>query len=127
MAQLVNALRKFGDFIQLGGVSDEEIKVAEESIGVRFSKEYKEYLRECGAATADGHEFTGICKAKRLDVVVVTKKERKEGIEFFDNAYVVEQAHIDGIVIWQTTDGAIYQSQGNSFKKIKESLVDYMG
>ena len=30
-------------------------------------------------------------------------------------------------VIWQTSDGKIYQSQGNKFKKINNSLADYIG
>lgn len=127
MAQFVNTLRKFEDFMQLGGVSNDEIKKAEERLGVRFAEEYKEYLRECGAATADGHEYTGICKAKRLDVVLVTEKERSAELEISDSAYVVEQTHMDGIVIWQTTDGAIYQSHENSFKKINNSLAEYVG
>lgn len=127
MAQFVNTLRKFEDFMQLGGVSNDEIKKAEERLGVRFAEEYKEYLRECGAATADGHEYTGICKAKRLDVVLVTEKERSAELEISDSAYVVEQTHMDGIVIWQTTDEAIYQSHENSFKKINNSLAEYVG
>ena len=127
MAQFVNSLRKFEDFMQLGGVSNDEIKKAEERLGVRFAEEYKEYLRECGAATADGHEYTGICKAKRLDVVLVTEKERSAELEISDSAYVVEQTHMDGIVIWQTMDGAIYQSHENSFKKINNSLAEYVG
>ena len=127
MAQFVNTLRNFEDFMQLGGVSNDEIKKAEERLGVGFAEEYKEYLRECGAATADGHEYTGICKAKRLDVVLVTEKERSAELEISDSAYVVEQTHMDGIVIWQTTDGAIYQSHENSFKKINNSLAEYVG
>ena len=127
MSQFVKELKRFEDFMQLGGVSNEEIKNAEDRLGVKFAKEYKEYLKECGVATADGHEYTGICKSNRLDVVLVTEKERSVELEISDTAYVVEQTHIDGIVIWQTTDGTIYQSQGNSYKKINNSLVEYIG
>ncbi len=127
MSQFVKKIKSFEDYLQLGGVSNDEIKKAEERLGVRFAEEYKEYLRECGVATADGHEYTGIGKAKRLDVVLVTEKERSAELEIFDSAYVVEQTHMDGIVIWQTTDGIIYQSQGNSLKKINSSLAEYIG
>lgn len=126
MAKFVEMLMK-KNLISGNPVVEDEIKMAESKLDVKFARDYKDYVKKYGFVCFDGHELTGICKAKRLDVVSVTEKER----EYFENipkdAYVIEQAHIDGIVIWQTSNGKIYQSQGNSFEKICDSLAEYIG
>lgn len=127
MSQFVNKLKKFDDFIELGGVSQDEINRTENILGVKFAEEYIEYLLECGVASADGHEFTGICKSKRLNVVDVTKEELAKVEDFPEGAYVVEQAHIDGVVIWQIQDGTIYMSQNKKVQWVSNSLYDYIG
>lgn len=126
MLAFMKKLRQYDDFKVLRGASLNEIKEAERKLNVEFSDEYKEYLSEYGIATANGYEFTGICQSERLNVVCVTEKERKNVREIPEGAYVVEQTHIDGIVIWQTRDGAVYQSQGNSFIRICDSLYEYI-
>ena len=126
MLAFVEKLRQYDDFVESRGASLNEINDAERQLHVEFSDEYKEYLAECGVATANGYEFTGICQSKRLDVVCVTEKEWKNEREIPEGAYVVEQTHIDGIVIWQTKDGTVYQSQGNSFIRICDSLYEYI-
>ena len=126
MLAFVKKLRQYDDFKALRGASLNEIKGVERKLNVEFSDEYKEYLSEYGIATANGYEFTGICQSERLNVVCVTEKERKNVREIPEGAYVVEQTHIDGIVIWQTRDGAVYQSQGNSFIRICDSLYEYI-
>lgn len=126
MSQFVNKLKKFDDFIELGGVSQDEINRAENILGVKFAEEYIEYLLECGVASADGHEFTGICKSKRLNVVDVTKEELAKVEDFPEGAYVVEQAHIDGVAIWQIEKGKIYLSQDNTMRLLCNSLNEYI-
>lgn len=126
MSQFVNELKKFDDFIELGGVSQEEINYAENILEVKFSDEYIDYLLECGVASADGHEFTGICKSKRLNVVDVTKEELAKVEDVPQGAYVVEQAHIDGVVVWQTQNGEIYKSQNKKIQPIGNSLCEYI-
>lgn len=126
MLAFVEKLSQYDDFKALRGASLNEIKEAERKLNIEFSDEYKEYLSEYGIATANGYEFTGICQSERLNVVCVTEKEHKNVREIPEGAYVVEQTHIDGIVIWQTRDGAVYKSQGNSFIRICDSLYEYI-
>ena len=58
-------------------MSYEKIQQAEKELKVSFSEEYKEYLAEYGVAIFNGHELTGLCDGKRLDVVRITCKERE--------------------------------------------------
>ncbi len=44
-----------------------------------------------------------------------------------NNWYVIEDAHIDGVLIWQDETGAVYQtSPGGKQKKIADSLAEFM-
>ena len=109
------------------GVSNEKIKEAEIELNANFSNDYRSYLLEFGVASFNGHELTGICNFPRLNVVNVTKEEREYFPNGTDNLYVVERANIDGIVIWQSSSGEIYQSIPNhKLTKIAASLKEYI-
>lgn len=109
------------------GVTEYQIKEAEKLLELEFSEEYKEYLIAFGAASIYGHEFTGICDAPRLNVVTVTKEEKEFNHFVPQEFYVIEQLNIDGVVIWQCKDGAVYQSIPNgTLEKICESLSEYI-
>lgn len=105
----------------------EDILRAEDILSLNFSKEYKKYLRTFGFATYEGHELTGICKAKRLNVIDVTLYERELSPDIPPTWYVIEQLNIDGIVIWQSSTGEIYQTAPNTEPlKICNSLLEYI-
>lgn len=58
------------DFVEFsGGVSEEEIKIAEETIGLQFDTEYKEFLHNFGAGGVSSEEFIGLGGPAHLDVV----------------------------------------------------------
>ena len=104
------------------------IRAAELSLELEFAEDYKEYLAQCGIATADGHEFMGLGRANRLDVIANTITERKKRGGIPIDMYVIERLGIDGIVIWQNHLGEVYQSTGQGeFHKIADSLVKYLG
>lgn len=107
-------------------VSMEQIYEAELRLELSFSEEYRQYLHEYGAVSFYGHELTGICSSKRLNVVDVTMTERKY-TDVPDDWYVLEQGNIDGIVIWQATNGSVYlTAPGRKARKIADSLFAYI-
>lgn len=127
MGNIVLSIRQKGKFVSLQGVSEKKIEEAEEKLKVKFSNDFKEYVSEFGAVSYVGHELTGICNEPALDVVQVTINER----EFFEDIsadwYVIEQTHIDGIVIWQTSEGGVYKVAPNTKPiKICNSLIEYI-
>lgn len=127
MNSFVKALKRFDDFFCADGVDARTIKDTENKLGVHFSEEYKTYLAECGSASADGHEFTGIIDSPRLNVVDVTQMARKRFSSVPSDLYVVEEIMIDGITIWQSENGTVYQSvDGQELKIICKSLLDYL-
>lgn len=54
---------------------------------------------EFGQFSIYGHEFTGITKILRLNVVEITIEERMKNRLIPINLYVIEQTNIDDIVI----------------------------
>lgn len=127
MTEIVQKLRSFPAFHALSGVSAKQISNAEKALALRFADDFREYLLAFGIASSDGHEFTGICNSKRLNVVDVTLAEKKIIPDVPQDWYVLEEANIDGIVIWQSSIGEIFQTQpGRKPMKIADSFCDYL-
>ena len=127
MTNIIHLLQNLPDFCSLTGASEQSIQDAEERLGVNFSTEYREYVSSFGVASANGHELTGVCKPTRLNVVNVTLAEREVHSNVPANWYVIEQANIDGIVIWQAPSGEIYQTTPNTNPQlIYSSLAEYI-
>ena len=76
MADLINSLSSLPDFYSLTGASGEQIAQAERALSLRFADDYRQYVRAFGAVSAAGHELTGVCASKRLNVVEVTLSAR---------------------------------------------------
>ena len=126
MKDILNLIKNKSKFYSIGNISEENIKEAELILNIRFASDYRMIIKEYGAVTFSGHELTGICNSKRLNVVDVTKEERKYN-KVPEDWYVIEQANIDDIVIWQDTNGVVYQTMPNK-KPIKlcNSLFAYI-
>lgn len=126
MSLFIDLLQTSNDFRCLKPSNNSEIVKAENELQLKFSEEYKDYILICGAAIGIGHEFTGLTISKRLNVVFVTQEERKYHTVPSD-WYVVEQLHIDGVVVWQSASGEVYQSlPGQLPTKLCNSLLEYI-
>lgn len=124
IVQIVNSLR---GILSLKPATALQIADAEQQLGVNFPDEYKEYLATFGAIMADGIELTGIAQSDHRNVITVTKKEWELNPQIPHTMYVVENTHIDGIIIWQDVHGLIYRSYPLSeAKQIASSLGDYI-
>lgn len=126
MSELIKAMRLNPEFYAEKGASENQIEQAERTLGLKFAPDFKECLREFGAISIGGHELTGFSADSTLDVVEVTLKNRqKNNVE--KKLYVIEEAHIDGIVVWQDEEGRIYETAPNSItREIANSLAEYL-
>lgn len=124
---IVQTLKSLPDYIGSTGRTKEEITQCEIELGLNFADDYKEYLSEIGLASFNGRELTGISKYARLNVVDITNDDKEYLPNIPANFYVLEELGIDGIVVWQCTDGTIYQSSPTGeIKRIANSLEDYL-
>jgi len=94
MKDFISILKEKPMYIGSKGATKTEIIEAEAILSVSFSKEYKHYISSVGFAIYEGHELTGICKAKRLNVVHVTLSERNITSDVLVDWYVIEQLNI---------------------------------
>lgn len=128
MAEFLNKLQTYDDYVSLDKrVSEKDIQKAEKCLELKFSEEYKDYTGNIGAASADGHEFTGVVDMPRLSVVQITNNEKGKNSSIPPNLYAVEKLGIDGITIWQDQNGVVYKTirQGNPIV-IARSLIEYL-
>ncbi|WP_202109134.1 SMI1/KNR4 family protein [Succinivibrio dextrinosolvens] len=127
MSKLIETINALPNLLTLTPASTNQITEAEIELRVSFSKEYKEYLETFGAIIADGIELTGITNAEHRNVVIQTLKERNLNNKIPNTLYVIENPHIDGIIIWQDSNGAVYKSIPNTSPiKIYSSLDEYV-
>ena len=127
MATIIEVMKSIPDYVGSNGRSEREIVAAEKSIGTQFAPDYRLYLKEIGLACFDGHELAGITNDARLSVVAVTEQERAANPNIPSSWYVVEQTGFDGIVIWQSPSGEIYQAVADMpGRKIYNTLVEYV-
>lgn len=126
MCSVYQNLSELPHFRCLGTAASDAIAEAEAKLGLSFAKDYRSYLEACSFASVNGHEFTGICKSPRLDVVSVTRKERENWPNIDSSWYVLERTGTDGVVAWQDADGVVYFSvPGYGYVVACDSLVEY--
>lgn len=124
---IIDALNSKADLLYGDEIENNAINEAEKKLGLKFAQEYRRYLSVMTIAAYGGHELTGLTKSKRTNVVEVTKKKCTACLGIPDDWYVIEDTNIDLIVIWQQSDGKIYQTVGkNNAILIAESLVEYV-
>ena len=127
MERIKIELPSLDGFFSTGAVEESLIAEAEVGLGVVFADDYRECLSLYGAVSGNGHELTGICNAARLNVVEVTNEEKELRNDIPAEWYVIEQLHIDGVVIWQANDQSIYRTvPGREPEKIYDDLFSYI-
>lgn len=126
MSDWIEEMRCRSDFYAEKGVSVIQIEQAEKILGLKFAFDFRECLCEFGAVSFGGHELTGFSADPNLDVVMVTQKNWLKN-NVGKNLYVIEETHIDGIIIWQSSNGVIYETTPSLMpRKIANSLSEYI-
>lgn len=105
----------------------DQIAAAEKELGITFSPDYKTFLAGVGACICFGHEIKGITDNANLDVVRSTKEVRERFDLVPHSWYVIEDTHIDSIIILQDKNGNIYQmAPGVPARKTAYNLESYL-
>ena len=127
MNSLIDEMKGLGELYAGKGVSTNVISAAEKKLELHFSDDYIDYLKAFGTAAVNGHELTGLGCSERVDVTIVTEERRASNNTIPKDLYVVEEANIDDIVFWQSKEGVIFMTLGNSEpKKVSDGLLDLL-
>lgn len=123
----IESIKKLPGMEFLQPATEKQIKSAEEKLGLRFAEEYREYLSYFGMVWSDIIAISGICDDEDYEVVALTDKLKKVYLGIPSDFYVIEDVGVDGLVIWQSGTGEIYQSIPNTNPvKIFDSLSDFL-
>ena len=127
MNSIIRVIKSLEDVILGNPVKESVILSAEKRLSLKFADDYRSYIKYFGCMAVDGRVFTGISKIPNYDVITITEDQKKYNEDIPSNWYVIEQLNIDGIVIWQSSTGEIYQtSPYNEPLKICDSLLEYI-
>ena len=107
--------------------SPDQIGNTEKKLGLSFATEYKVFLSTVGACLCFGHEIKGIADNSNLSVLDATVEARKSLDLIPHSWYVIEDFHMDGIIILQDKNGSVYQMAPETAPfKIADSLEAYL-
>lgn len=109
-----------------GGASEEQIERAEKRLSLKFSKEYKEYIKEFGMISFFATEWSGLNVDGYFNVVNMTEDEKALNETFPEKYFAVENLAVDGIIIISNEEGKIYSLQYNKKELICNSLSEYL-
>lgn len=109
-----------------GGASEEQIERAEKRLSLRFSKEYKEYVKEFGMISFYGTEWSGLNIDGYFNVVNMTEDEKALNEVFPEKYFAIENLAVDGIIIISNEEGKIYSIQYDKKELICNSLSEYL-
>ena len=127
MTDIIKVINSKDSVIHGKETNENEIKQAELELGLRFAEDYRNYIKQFGCMVIGSREITGISSQENYNVVSTTKAQRNYNKNIPENSYVIEQLNIDGIIIWQSSNGEVFQTSPNTAPmKIADSLVEYI-
>lgn len=108
------------------GCTDEQIQNAEQDLGIQFPNDYRNYVKEYGAISFWGTEWTGLNVNGAINVVNATKQEKKLNPHFPANCFVLENLGIDGVITIMDQEGQIFELQYAKKTLLCRSLSEYL-
>ena len=126
MSDIFDEIARLYKIFKTKPASEEQIKEAEKKLGRTFPKEYRDYLKRFGAISFSNTELTGLNVDKYANVVDVTLREMELNENFPKDCIVLENVGVDGVLILINSKGEVFEWDGNTLRKIYDSIEDYL-
>ena len=126
MSNIIEKIKKIDKLYHAEGCSVEQLKQAQDELSMYFPEEYKDIVKEYGAISFYGTEWTGLNVDDYLDVVKVTKEERNINKSFPEKYFVLENQGIDGLMIICNECGQVFSLRYNQIIKIHDTISSYL-
>lgn len=126
MSSIVEKINKIDKLYHAKGCAYNQIKEAQEALGITFPEEYMDIVKEYGAISFYGTEWTGLNVDDYLNVVSVTKQEREMNSDFPAGYFVLENQGIDGLMVICNEEGQVFSLQYSKVEKIHDSISGYL-
>lgn len=126
MSYITELISKLNGMKCLGGCSEQQLNEAQIRLGLKFPKEYEEYLLNFGTIRFNGVELCGLNSKGYLNVVEATEQEKEINSDFPTGMYIIEDLGIDSKLIIGDEAGMVYLHQRGKSKKICNSFLEYI-
>lgn len=126
MGNIVDEIRKIEKFYHVSGCTTRQLKDAQKTLNLEFPEEFIDYVKEFGAISFYGTEWTGLNVEGYLNVVEATKQEREFNSAFPLDCFVIENQGIDGVITVINEKGYVFTMQYDSQTLLCDSLSDYL-
>ena len=126
MSSIIDKIKDIPNLYHATGFTTRQLKEAQKELGIEFSNEYIDYVKEYGAISFYRTEWTGLNVDGYLNVVEVTKQERELNSKFPSDCFVIENQGIDGLIVISDEKGVIYNFQYDNKEFLCENLDSYL-
>ena len=126
MKGLVEKIKKIDKLYHATGCTTSQLKEAQKELGLVFPEEFIDYVKAYGAISFYGTEWTGLNLDDYLNVVEVTKQERKFNSMFPAGCFVLENQAIDGLITAVDEQGRVFSIQYEKKAPLCNSLSEYL-
>ena len=126
MSNIVTKIKGISNLYHASGCTTKQLKEAQKTLDLVFPEEFVDYVKEYGAISFYGTEWTGLNVDGYLNVVEVTQQERELNEGFPTDCFVIENQGIDGLIIIVNEKGKVFSLQYGKKEALCESLTDYL-
>lgn len=126
MSSIIEKINGIEKLYHAKGCSFKQIREAQSELGITFPEEYIDIVKEFGAISFFGTEWTGLNVDDYLNVVSVTKEEREINSSFPYDCFVLENQGIDGLIVICNEKGEVFSLQYSKIEKIHDSISGYL-
>lgn len=126
MSRIVEKIKSISKMYHVTGCTTRQLMEAQSALGIEFPEEFIDYVKEFGAISFYGTEWTGLNVDGYINVVEVTKQEREMNSSFPNDCFVIENLGIDGLISIVNQKGQVFSLQYDKKELICESLIDYL-
>lgn len=126
MSNIIEKIKNIPNLYHGNGCSISQIKKAQNELELEFPIEFIDYVKEYGVISFYGTEWTGLNIEDYLNVVEVTKQERKFNSDFPTDSFVLENQGIGGILTIVNEKGNVFSLQYEKKELICNSISEYL-
>ncbi len=126
MAEINEKIKSISKLYHVAGCDLNQIEEAQKALNINFPEEFLDYVKEFGAISFYGTEWTGLNVEGYINVVDATIQEREINSNFPTDCFVIENQAIDGLLTIVNEMGEVYTFQYGQKDFLCNSLSEYL-
>lgn len=126
MTGIVEKIKNIPGVCTIKGCTDDQIKSAQDKLGIVFPDEYVTYVKEYGCIDFGATEWTGLNIRGRLNTVDATEQEKSVNVDFPKRFFVLEDLGIDAKKVIVNEKGEVYILQYDKKILLCKSISEYL-